>query len=180
MVLAAGASTRMGRPKALLDFDGRRAIDLVLDACTGLGAPIIVVGRDTFEARGTMIANRDWERGQTSSLKAGLRALPSDAKAFLLFPVDYALVTADDVRAIVAAWRNQPLVVPSRDMRRGHPVLVSASLRDELLALPDTASAREVFHRYEPAYVTAVSAYVLMDLDTPEDYARALDLYRSR
>jgi len=180
VILAAGASTRMGRPKALLEFDGRRAIDLVLDACTGLSTPIIVVGRDTFEARGTMISNPDWESGQTSSLKAGLRALPPEAKAFLLFPVDYALVTPADVRAIVDAWSGQPLVVPSRDMRRGHPLLASASLRDELLTLRDTASARDVFHRYEPAYVTTVSPYVLMDMDTPEDYARALDIYRSR
>ncbi len=180
IILAAGASARMQRPKALLEFDGRRAIDLVLDACTGLATPIIVVGRDTFAARATMIANRDWESGQTSSLKAGLRALPSDARAFLLFPVDYVLVTAGDVRAIVDAWTGQPLVVPSRDMLRGHPVLVNTSLCDELLALPDTASARDVFHRYQPAYVTSVSPYVLMDMDTPEDYARALDLYRSR
>jgi CTP:molybdopterin cytidylyltransferase MocA len=182
IILAAGASSRMGRPKALLDFDGRRAIDLVLDACAGLETPIVVTGAHPVDVgdRATVVVNPEWSRGQMSSLKAGLRALPPGATAFLLFPVDCCLVTADDVRAIVAAWKCQTLVVPSRDMRRGHPVLVDASLIPPLLALSDTASAREVFHKYRPEYVTSVSPHVLMDLDTPEDYARALETYRSR
>jgi CTP:molybdopterin cytidylyltransferase MocA len=114
----------MGRPKALLDFGGRTALDLVLDACAGLGDPVVVLGAhpDLRVPRGRIVVNSDWARGQTSSLKAGLRGSTGD---FLLFPIDYALVTADDVRAVASARGR--IVIPSRDMRRGHPVRGCAS-----------------------------------------------------
>jgi len=179
VILAAGASTRMGRAKAALDFGGRTALDLVLDACAGLGEPIVVLGASTGVqvARGRVVVNPDWARGQTSSLKAGLRASSGD---FLLFPVDFALVTADDVRAIASA--SGRIVIPSRDMRRGHPVRFDASLRDEFLALDDNSPARAVVqkHEREIVHVTAVSPYVLMDIDTPEEYAEALKAWSER
>src|SRR5256886_3891836 len=86
IVLAAGASSRMGRPKALLDFDGRTALDLILEAVRGQGTPIVVLGpnHDEIRARvemdGVQVAyNLEVDSGQTASLRAGLALLPPEA-----------------------------------------------------------------------------------------------------
>jgi len=198
IVLAAGASSRMGRPKALLDFDGHSCLELVLAACQGeelgLGRPIVVTAPDGESVRahlravGTTVTeavNPRPELGQLSSLQAGLRLLPTGSDGFLIFPMDHPLVRADDVGPLVAAFTarrpGQRLFVPSFAKRRGHPVLLDASLAPELLALLSEGSARALFsaHEHELVYVEAVSDRVLVDMDTPDDYQRCLDRYRT-
>lgn len=186
IILAAGASTRMARPKALLDFDGKRAIDLILDTCAEakLQTPVIVLGHDPDIAvpRGTVVVNRDWELGQTSSLKCGLKAA-GFSTMFLLWPVDCPLVRAADLRALVDAYYKAGFVektfIPSHDRRRGHPVLFHSLIARDLLAIPDDEPARTVFNRHAIAYVEVDAPFVLMDMDTPEDYARLLEAYRT-
>ncbi|HXG62918.1 MAG TPA: nucleotidyltransferase family protein [Planctomycetota bacterium] len=194
ILLAAGASTRMGRPKALLDFDGRTVLDLALDAVRGLGTPVVVLGaaREEIQARvplgSVQVAyNDDWERGQTSSLKAGLSCLAPAAAAFLFHPVDFPLVSQEEVGRLVEAFLGckdprKAIFIPSYGMQRGHPVLCRRELAPEFLALPDDAPARTVinFHPQRIAYVDYDQAYILMDMDTPQDYARCLEAYRER
>jgi molybdenum cofactor cytidylyltransferase len=180
LILAAGASTRMGRHKALLVVGGLPALGRAIAVCraAGLGRPVVVLGALAEAirpaARGArVVVNRRWARGQTSSLKAGLRALPSSARAFLLYPVDFPLITPAVVRSLVAARERtgKAIVIPSHAMRRGHPVLFDAALRREFLALGDGEPARRVVDA-EPrriAYVAAPAA-VLRDMDTPGDY----------
>lgn len=192
IVLAAGASSRMGRPKALLDFDGRTALQLALDAVRGHAEPIVVLGpnhediRSRVDLRGVRVAlNLDVESGQTTSLKVALALLPPEARAFFFMPVDFPLVTAADVARLVAASRADPekaIFVPSHDRKRGHPVLCRRELADEFLSLPPGASARDVLNRdnLRISYVIYSEAYLLMDMDTPEDYVRCLDAYRTR
>jgi len=87
IVLAAGTSTRMGRPKALLDFDGRPALQLVLEAVQGHGTPIVVLGPNHFDIREKVhlgrvrvMLNLNPDTGQTASLQAALSILPKDAE----------------------------------------------------------------------------------------------------
>lgn len=194
VILAAGASIRMGRPKALVDFDGQTCLELALAACGHLRTPIIVLGHAADEvplridlARTRIIVNQDYERGQTSSLKAGLRALPPEAKAFLLFPVDHPLVRRIEVDRLVAASRSRDyaakkIFIPSYNLRRGHPVLFHAAIKEEFLGLPDDAPARVIInHRPERiAHIDMDGPEVLLDMDTPEDYDRCLQTYRKR
>ncbi|HVE38402.1 MAG TPA: nucleotidyltransferase family protein [Planctomycetota bacterium] len=194
ILLAAGASSRMGRPKALLDFDGRCCLELALEAVQGYGTPILVLGPNHEEIRARVpldpvrvAYNLEVESGQTASLKAGLALLPPEAEAFFFMPVDVPLLTPPDIARLVDAWRSSPdprrsVFIPSHEMRRGHPVLCRHDLAAEILALPRGASAREVMNR-EPdrvGYVLYPDAYVLMDMDTPEDYVRCLGAYRAR
>jgi CTP:molybdopterin cytidylyltransferase MocA len=190
IVLAAGASSRMGRPKALLDFDGRCALELVLDAVGSLAPPIVVLGpnRAEVEARvrlDRVAVNPDPASGQTASLRAGLALLPADAEAFLFLPVDVALVTRAHVARLLAAYRaeaEKSVFVPSHAGRRGHPVLCRRGIAGELLALPAGAPAREAVLR-DPgrvAHVVFDDAYTLMDMDSPADYEAALAAWRSR
>lgn len=184
----------MGRPKALLDFDGKCCLQLVLEAVRGLGAPIAVLGavREEIQARidlgsTQVVLNDNWRFGQTSSLKAGLSRLPPDATAFLLYPVDYPLVTTVDVgrlaeALLLSADPEKMIFIPRHGGRNGHPVLCRRALAREFLALPDDGSARSVT-KADPQRIHHVDfdqPYLLMDLDTPEDYAACLEAYRSR
>jgi molybdenum cofactor cytidylyltransferase len=194
VVLAAGASTRMGQPKALLDFDGAPAIALVLEAaCAGGAAAAVVVTAPAAAAvrdqcRGplpvTAAINEHPERGMLSSLQAALRQLPDTAAAFLIWPVDYPIVPAAEVRRLLDAFSRrasgQRLFIPSFAHRRGHPVLVDAALAPEFLALREDQTARAVMapHEGEIVYVEAEDDRVLMDMDTPGDYQRCLERWR--
>ena len=195
VILAAGASTRMGSPKALCDFYGRSCLELALDACREalLARPIVVLGfwASQISARvrldaATVRINDLSHRGQTSSLKVGLGALPSSAEAFLLYPVDFPLLTAMDIQPLLAAWRRrrseQRIFIPSYAHRRGHPVLFDAELRGAFLRVHDDAPARAVIEARPDAvsYVDHDTPYVLMDMDTPQDYGRCLAEFRRR
>jgi len=194
IILAAGASSRMGRPKALLDFDGRTALQLCLEAVRGHGTPIVVLGSNHAEIRSRLalghvrvMLNLNVDSGQTASLQAGLSILPRDAEGFFFLPVDVPLVTAADVARLVDAFEAEPdpaksIFIPSHDLKRGHPILCRRELASEFVALGEGASAREVVNRVNSriAYVIYPEAYVLMDMDTPEDYVRCLEAYRAR
>jgi molybdenum cofactor cytidylyltransferase len=184
----------MGRPKALLDFDGKCCLELVLEAVRGLLTPIVVLGAAREEIQGRValdsvhvVVNENWERGRTSSLKAGLSCLPPAAAAFLLYPVDFPLVSAHESGCLVEAFvrcedTDKALFIPAHGARHGHPVLCRREIAREFLALPDGAPARSVT-KAEPRrirYVDFEQPYVLMDMDTPGDYAVCLEAYRSR
>ncbi len=176
----------MGSPKALLQFGSRTALDRVLDTCAGFGRPVVVLGSGADEiekgcalGRATVVRNPDWSRGMTSSLQAGLRALPGDSEGFLVWPVDLPLVAAEAVSELgMRFWilrqnRRQPIVIPKAS-RRGHPVLFDRAYAAELLALKPDEVPRAVVERHA-AEVEEVPAgeETVLDLDTPEDYARA-------
>ena len=188
VVLAAGGSARMGRPKALLDFDGRSALECVLDAFAGLDTPVVVTGRTPLPIdRARVAPNPEPERGQTSSLKAGLRRLRPDAEAFLFHPVDFPLLTRADVGRLVDAFLDsrhaaKSIFIPSFGLRRGHPVLCRREMAGEFLALPDGVPARVAVNRRPERilHVPFEEAYILMDMDTPADYADCLRAFRRR
>ena len=124
----------------------------------GLAAPLVVTRPDKVELVRALLATRKLEAllvvnprpelGQTSSLRAGLARLPPGARAFLIYPVDFPLVTAQDVDRLCAAFADAGetvrVVAPSFQGRRGHPVVVDAALAPEFGALPDEGSARTV------------------------------------
>ena len=194
----------MGKPKALLDFDGRTALRLVVEAAAAAGVETsaIVVGHRSAEVMAAhvfedlpgsrrWVLNADEESEQIVSLQLGLKALGAEAcEWFFIHPVDYPLVTAEDYRlllqsVIAKAGSRQDrepavrVVYLSHDRRRGHPVLCRGDLAPALLALGPAATAREVLEREPCAYVLTGNAGVLQDMDTPEDYQRLLALHRA-
>jgi molybdenum cofactor cytidylyltransferase len=194
VVLAAGASSRMGRPKALLEFDGLSCVEVVLSSCAAAGLRCVVVvtapGGEAVRVAAvhpdlavTLAVNPAPERGMLSSLQVGLGALPHAAPAFLIFPVDFPLAPAAAIRRLCAAFADrttgQRIFVPSFAMRRGHPVLLDVALAPELVALDAGASARVVLqaHAAEVVHLDADDDRVLMDMDTPADYQRCLARY---
>ncbi|MBI3281295.1 MAG: nucleotidyltransferase family protein [Acidobacteria bacterium] len=194
LILAGGASRRMGTPKALLRLNQEtflgRLIRVFGNYCAGV---TVVLGHEARgiqsalePSRAEFVINPHWQKGQLSSLQAGLQALPGDLDAVLFTPVDYPAVSESTVGSLIAACETASapqvrvmaaagsLWIPRHQGRHGHPVLVSASLIPELLA--ETESARAVIHRHceRTTYIDVADAGILRDVDTPEAYAALL------
>jgi molybdenum cofactor cytidylyltransferase len=153
IVLAAGGSTRLGRPKALLDLDGRTPLGLILDAlgAAGIDRGVVVVGTHAealAEAHDpaplSFVRNLAPERGRTGSIQVGV-SHTSAGSDLLLWPVDRPLASAATVRALLDARSGAEwdLLVPETGGGRGHPILLSARLRSRILSSPEDASLRE-------------------------------------
>jgi molybdenum cofactor cytidylyltransferase len=193
IVLAAGRSERMQYPKPLLIFGKETVLDRVIRIEREAGAdPVIVVlGHDAERIRANaalegaaVTVNPDPERGQTSSLQAGLRGLPADAQAALIHPADCALVASATIASLIEAYHRSPapVVALSHEGKRGHPVLCDRSMVAKALALDPGESLRSLFAAEADAirYVETDDAEVLRDLDTPADYYEALEVYSAR
>jgi molybdenum cofactor cytidylyltransferase len=186
IILAAGESSRMGRDKALLPYQGstflRHLISLFLPRVESLA---VVLGHHSAEIAEslseapalTIIANPDYKQGMLTSLQAGLRALP-DAPAILFTLVDLPAVRPQTIDLLVEEFaRNHPaLAIPRYGDRRGHPVLLSRPVAREILALPPRRSAKEVIHahREETLLVDVDDPGILRDIDLPEEYEALL------
>jgi len=169
----------MGRAKATLEVAGETFVGRLVRLFRELTPEVVVVvgAMGDLQVPGARtVRNPHWRLGQLSSLQTGLRALPSALPAAFFTPVDFPLVQPATVWAL---WRRfeqqQPLlVIPQCHDRRGHPVLASARVWEELLALAASDQARRVIHahRAETAYVEVDDPGIYIDIDTPEDYAR--------
>src|SRR5690242_86656 len=188
IILAAGASSRLGFPKALARFGERTALQIAIDNCTSLEPPIVVLGSRSQELkkivpRGVrVIVNPRWRSGQLSSLLAALRKVPRGA-AFMLYPVDYPLLTPDIVASIVTGFRQreerQAIAVPSFRRRGGHPVIFSGALRKEFVS---AETAREVVYRdpQRVKFIAVRSEAIWQDMDTPAAYQARLREFERR
>jgi len=184
----------MGFPKALACFGRKTALAIALENCAGLAQPIVVASPTLakllagavaalHERRySRLVVHRRGSRGQLGSLLAGLRLVPAET-AFMIYAVDYPLLTAAVVRRLVEAFKTrlarQSIVLPRYRGRAGHPVIFAPELRREL----DCAeSARAVIYR-DPRrvkFVTVRDASITKDFDTPAAYRRVLGEYLRR
>jgi CTP:molybdopterin cytidylyltransferase MocA len=175
IVLAAGASTRLGQPKALVAIRGRPAIAHLCLTLREAGVDVVVVlgAEATRIAKAvpsfaSVIVHTDWERGRSGTIKAGVRHVPASA-AVLVCPVDHPAIATTTLRALRAARGS--VRIPTHEGRRGHPTWFAASLRAELLALRDDEPLSDVVHR-DPSRVIEVAVDdpgVLLNVDTPDD-----------
>ena len=145
----------MGSPKALASYQGRPFLEHLLSVMThpAIGVRRVVLGSDAEMIKNKValapeeiVINHDWEKGQLSSVHAALRSLPPDTDGMLLCPVDHPLVSASLVSALIEAFAasHAPVVVPTYRDHRGHPVIFSATIFDELLNAPMDQGARAV------------------------------------
>lgn len=188
VLLAAGASSRMGSPKALLEFQGETLLDRQIGLYAERCRPVVCVlgfdaGRVAAGLRraedAVLVLNPRPERGQLSSLQCGLRALPPCDALFFL-PVDSPGVRPGTLEKLLAAWseaaKAPAFVIPQCRGRHGHPVLMSGAQIPAMLALPEGAPARDLVHarKAETLYVEVDDARIRIDLDTPADFEALL------
>jgi molybdenum cofactor cytidylyltransferase len=181
IVLAAGKSERMGRPKALLEFRGRTFLENILHAISrsSIEHTVIVVGHHRSEIENAMpdasvIFNPDYEQGMVTSLQTGIRALPPESIGAFLFLVDHPVVDTETIEAMISSVASNRIVQPTFKGRRGHPVFLGAEVLKEILRLPSSQGA-DVVVRRDPARITEIpvnAAGILTDIDTPEDYEK--------
>lgn len=185
VVLAAGTSSRLGRPKQLLAYRGRplvqHAVDAALDA--GLDEVVVVVGheaeavRDALElpSRGRIVVNPDYAEGQSTSLRTGLLALGDGVRAAVVLLGDQPGVGADEVRAAVERYEETggPVVRTSWEGRPGHPVLLDRKVWEALKAVVGDVGARDLL-REHPDWVVPLDLQrpPPPDIDTEADYER--------
>ncbi len=187
LVLAAGRSTRMGRLKQLLPFGGHTIIEQVVT--TLLASPVdevvVVTGCDAERVSEALQAypvrcvfNPDFAAGEMiSSVQVGLRALGSDVTAALLAVGDQPQIEGRIIEQVLAAWRAGPvdrIVIPSYQMRRGHPMVLPRCVWPAVWALGWQDSLRSLWrdHAGQIEHVVVDTPSILGDLDTPEDYRR--------
>jgi molybdenum cofactor cytidylyltransferase len=192
VVLAAGASSRMGQAKAALPFGqtGETVVSRVVRTLLEGGAPnvVVVAGAHIDAVRGAMPVNESrarviehpgWQSGQLSSLLAGLDAIDDPLlEAALVTLVDVPLVRSSTVAEVIAAWRRTraPIVRPADGDRHGHPVMFDRSIFEDLRAADPNIGAKAVFalHRDRIVNVPVEDAGAFEDIDTPGDYRRVL------
>ena len=189
IVLAAGRSSRMGRPKATLPVDQRdtfltRIVRTFRDA--GVDDVIVVVGHDAdsiaasfaeSDVPARFVLNAAYDRGQLSSLVAGLNAIDRPGvSAVLVTLVDVPLVSAATVRAVLDCYRttHAPVVRPTSGARHGHPLLIDRSLFDVLRRADPSAGAKQVVraHASPAGDLAIVDEGAFTDFDTTEEYER--------
>jgi len=185
IILAAGASQRMGQPKPLLLWRGKSFICHVartaLDA--GLAPVVIVIGAHADEVRSALadlpveiVYNPNWAEGQSTSVQAGLQALPPETTAAIFLLADQPRIPVELVRALMArhAQTQPPIVAPMIEGKRGNPVLFDYGVFPDLMSLQGDAGGRLIFSRYPAAYVPWHDPNLLLDVDTFEDYEQLL------
>jgi molybdenum cofactor cytidylyltransferase len=186
VVLSAGESSRMGRPKALLPVGNTFFLDRIVASLrqTRVERIVVVLGHNAPALEEkirhlpvTILVNPDYSRGQLSSLQVALRALEKEAvDGIVLHLVDHPFIDARLVdRMIDEFYAALPLiVVPVCRGRRGHPVIFSRRLFPELLAAPLDEGAKSVVraHASETLEVATDEEGITCDIDTPEEYRR--------
>ncbi|MGD8245263.1 MAG: HAD-IIA family hydrolase [Anaerolineae bacterium] len=193
VILAAGASTRFGRSKQLLDWHGKPLLahvaDVALDA--GLDPVIAVLGcwaDETYAALGDRpvqrLINWRWEAGLSTSVHTGLAAVPLQAEAALFLQGDQPLVGAGLLRAIVARFQESgaAIVHPTHAGQRGTPVLFARRLYPALSTVSGDEGGRSLIARHpdDVATVEVDDGRVLTDIDTWEDFRRIEESNRPR
>lgn len=186
IVLAAGRSTRMGRPKLLLPWGAGTVIGRVVDVLAQAGCEdiIVVTGACSEQVQSALAASparcvlneRFAEDQMAFSLAAGFAALPHTAQAALIALGDQPQIEVQVTRQVLSAYRSTlaPLVIPSFQNRRGHPWVVRRELWAAIAAPGPDQTMRQVInqHAADIHYVTVERDSILKDLDTPQDYER--------
>jgi molybdenum cofactor cytidylyltransferase len=183
IVLAAGESKRMGKPKPLLRFNDKTFLEQVVSVLklsdvdritVVLGAEAETIERSVDLPGINIVINKDSARGQLSSLIAAIKQTPEDTDAILVCLVDAPFITKGVVNRIIDKFRetNSSIVVPVFNKERGHPTLFSKSLFDELLTAPEDQGARAVIYSNAEKVLEVETSEngILIGIDTPDDY----------
>jgi molybdenum cofactor cytidylyltransferase len=187
LILSAGASSRMGRPKALLPYREGTFLEHLIEVTRhpriGVTRVVLGAGADTIQTMAKLdpsivVLNPAWEQGQLSSICAGVRSLEGiDTDGIVLCPVDHPLVSARLVNELVERLyeEKKAIVLPTYKGRRGHPAIFSSALFGELLAAPADMGARAVVwsHAADVVEVPTDEEGVILNLNDPDMLKRA-------
>jgi len=176
VILAAGESRRMGKPKPLLKIGDKSLIERALDAFDLVDDIIVVLGHEPErliqflqELGVNCTVNPNYRKGMASSFKEGLKKFKKFNAVFLAL-CDQPIVDRDFLAKAIDAWKaGAKIVSPVYKGKKGHPVLFDRSLFEEILALKNGELIRDVIHRHEGKhYLIEAGEWAVTDIDTPD------------
>jgi molybdenum cofactor cytidylyltransferase len=183
IILAAGESKRMGKPKPLLRFNDKTFLGHIISVLKGsdvdritvvLGANAGIIRKAHDLSAVNVVINEAWQKGQLSSLIAALDEVPHEADAILVCLVDHPFITEEVVNKIVSQFKetNAPIIVPVFKEKRGHPTLFARSLFNELRNAPEKHGARYVLYSNEDKVLAIETSEggIVIGIDSPDDY----------
>jgi molybdenum cofactor cytidylyltransferase len=193
IVLAAGLSSRMGKPKLVLPLKGRPVLGRVLTVLrrSKVDEIVVVLGSEAELVRKKIrfkgekvVVNPRYVRGMSTSIRAGLEGVSRGADAAVIVLGDQPLLSSSVVDILVDAFlsKRAPIIVPAYRGQRGNPVLFSRSVFPEIMKIDGDRGAKSVIdaHGNEVLEVEVRDAGVILDVDTPSDLRRAAGLRRRR
>jgi molybdenum cofactor cytidylyltransferase len=184
IILAAGSSSRYGQPKQLLDWKGKSFIRHVTETAlrSALEPVVVVTGFQHAEIESqlqdlpvSIVYNMDYEQGQSTSIKAGISALPENVGAAVFLLADQPQIPVEIIRALVESHASDlqeilaPLVL---EEKRANPVLFDRVTFPSLLTLQGDVGGRGIFDRHKVSYLPWHDDILIFDVDKPEDYER--------
>lgn len=193
IVLAAGLSTRMGTQKLLLPFEDKTIVEKTLENIlnSGIENIVVVLGANHLEIQEALnllpvqtVINDQFKDGMHTSIIAGVKALPDEAKAVMIFLGDQPFIPPVTIQNVIDAWNTsgKSIIIPLCDGKRGHPPLYDMSLRDEILNLDMEVGLRSVALKF-PDKICEVETFcptIVRDIDTPEEYLRELNYSQTK
>lgn len=187
LVLGAGGSTRLGRPKQLLAYGDGTLLGHVVGVAreAGFDQLIVAIGGAADEVRAQIdltgaevVVNEAYGEGCSSSIAAALAAVDPRTDVLVLMLGDQPGVTAATIATLVAGRGDAPLAVCRYDDGRGHPIAFAREVFGELAGLHgDKGVWRLLDHRAAEVTEVAVAGPIPLDVDTPEDYRAVLDAH---
>jgi molybdenum cofactor cytidylyltransferase len=181
IILAAGASSRMGSPKQLLEWRNLPLLERVIsNARSLLNERISVVLGAHNEAIQTAIdlgavatiVNPDWQEGMASSIRVGVNALPASAEAVLILLCDQPLVNATHLQSLLVAWQQAPTHIVASQYHHsvGVPALFPAEFFQHLLALKGDRGAKSILRQFECRLLKIPLPEAELDIDCADDF----------
>lgn len=190
IILAAGFSSRANAFKMTLPLGEKTVLEHTLSKFEGICRRIIVVvgfeakkieaqladifATNTYSFEVKIVYNEHFELGMFSSIQVGCKELT--VQAFFMTPGDCPLVKKETVELL--AKQQGDIVIPSFNYKGGHPIKLSRTLMQQILKTHPESNLREILHQYEKTYINVEDPGVIMDVDTPDDYHRALEYFR--
>jgi molybdenum cofactor cytidylyltransferase len=186
VVPAAGLSRRMGREKILLPFGRSTLLETILEtlAAAGVTQVVAVLRPDLPEAANRagrsgarVVVNPRPEEEMLESIRLGLAAIPAEAEAVFIWPADHPAVSAGTIALLARSADPARALIPSFRSRRGHPALVGRELLPGIAEIPPNEGLRHLWRTRRQAVVEipVEDAGVVRNVDTPEDYRKALE-----
>jgi molybdenum cofactor cytidylyltransferase len=188
IILAAGESRRMGFPKMLLPFNGRTMIENVIMNVTGsvVDNIIVVLGADMDSLIDLVkkscvkyCYNENYKEGMLSSVKCGLRNIPSDFEAVLVFQGDQPLITSKVINMVIETYKSSGMgiVIPVHEKKRGHPLVIGRKYRNEIEKLDTNKGLRSLAYQFsdDVKEVETDDSGILRDFDTYEEYKKEIN-----
>lgn len=186
-ILAAGESSRMGQPKALLPYQGVTFVEHLMEATkhARIGARKIILGAGAAEIRAKLhmdpeaiLLNEDWRRGPLTSIQTAIRHFTTVATdGLLVCPVDHPLISQHLISLLIEKFdaSGKSIIIPTYGGRRGHPVIFRANLYQELLEASVEVGARQVVwaHAEDVAHVPTEEEGVVLNLNKPDTLRQA-------